>query len=69
MPHHTDADWMQYFQAVDAITGRNPKRMKQNGMDMLRMKVVQIEDEDLQVDAWAHYFELKGKVEEWERRA
>lgn len=63
-PHHTDADWSQYDRTIDAITSRKPERMKPNGMDMLRAKVMQIEDQELRDDAWLAYYELEMKVEE-----
>ena len=63
-PHHTDADWRQYFCTVDAITSRNPRRVNQNCLDMLRAKVVQIQDAELRDDAWLAYGELAMKVEE-----
>ena len=63
-PRHTDADWRQYECAIDAITTRKPERMRPNGMDMLRAKVWQIEDEALQADAWQAYYELEDKVTE-----
>lgn len=62
--HHTDADWSQYVKTIDAITGRKPERMKPNGMDMLRAKVMQIEDAGLRNDAWKAYDELAISVEE-----
>ena len=59
---HDDEDWNQYDCAIDAITSRKPERMKPNGMDMLRAKVMQIRDEELRADAWAAYDELERKV-------
>lgn len=63
-PSVSDEDWRQYFCTMDAITTRKPERMKPNGMDMLRMKVVQIRDAELRDDAWAEYGELAMRVEE-----
>ena len=63
-PHHTDADWRQYFCTIDAITTRKPHRMTENGMDMLRAKVMQIGDGALRADAWEAYYELEERVEE-----
>lgn len=62
--HHTDADWRQYFCTVDAITSRNPRRVNQNCLDMLRAKVTQIHDGELRDDAWAEYGELLMRIEE-----
>lgn len=62
-PHVTDADWRQYDCTMDAITTRRPERMKPNGMEMLRAKVMQVQDEELQADAWRAYLELEEKVE------
>lgn len=60
--HHSDADWWQYLTTIDAIETRKPERMRPNGMDMLRAKVLQIEDAELKADAVRAYNELEERV-------
>ena len=58
------AEREHYEMAMDAITSRKPERMTDNGMEMLRAKVLQIESPTLFNSALAAYRELETRVRE-----
>ena len=62
-PHHDEKDWNQYYFTMDAITTRNPARVKPNCIDMLWAKAMQIESGELRADAFRALDELEEKVE------
>ena len=53
-----------YERTMDAICSRKPERMKPNGMDMLRAKVLQLQAPALYNDALRALNELKAEIEE-----
>lgn len=61
-PHVSDADWHQYDCTIEAITTRKPGRVNQNCIDMLTAKCWQIQDEELQADAFAELRTLMAMI-------
>lgn len=61
---HAEAEYRRYYEAMDAICSRNPRRMKPNGMEMLRAKWTRVNDVRLKLDLQRAYDELRMEVGE-----
>ena len=56
-------EYTHYERTMDAICSRNPSRINDNGIDMLKTKVLQLHDPDLKYDAWTALEELRREME------